>query len=316
VALASPDSVSVIDGQYNYAGRAAAYLIQDGDEAAYVDNVTRFSVPYLIEALEGRGLAPEQVRYLIVTHVHLDHCGGTAELAKACPDAEIICHPRAARHIVDPSRLVAGAKGVYGEEEFARLYGEIEPVEESRVRSLEDEASLSLGGRTLHFTDAPGHAPHHFVLRDSATNSMFAGDAFGVCYRQLQGGTRPYLNFVCAPPQFDVAAARTTIQRIVDSGVERVFVTHFGLCTAIGEGAEQLLGALDKFDALVDRAAETDLEDSALLEFCSEGALKLMGEELRERGLDPEDEVTHKWATSEHKITAQGLATLAQTRRS
>lgn len=315
MATAVTDSITTIDGHYQYAGRAAAYLIVDDGEAAFIDNATRFSVPYLLDALASRGLQPGQVRYLIVTHVHLDHCGGTAELLKHCPNAKVICHPRAAKHIIDPTRLVESAKPIYGEEKFNKLYGEIDAVDETRVESMEDTATLPLGSRTLTFLDSPGHARHHFAVQDSATNSMFAGDAFGVCYPQLQHGARPYLNYVCAPPQFDPSAAKSTIRRIVDSGVDRVFVTHFGQCDAIRQGAEQLLNCLDLYDVLVDEAAASDLEGDALLEECTRRALDIMTNQLNMCGLDLQGPGVTKWATSEHAITSQGLAVLAGRRR-
>ena len=309
------DSITTIDGHYQYPGRAAAYLIQDGAEAAFIDNVTRFSVPYLLQALADNGLQPAQVRYLIVTHIHLDHSGGTAELAIQCPNAKIISHPRAARHIIDPTKLVESAKPIYGEEEFERLYGEIGPVEENRVQTVEDGETLPLGAQTLTFLDVPGHARHHIAIQDSATNSMFAGDAFGLCYPGLQHGHRPYLNYVCAPPQFDPAAAKDTIRRIVETGVDRVFVTHFGRCDAVKQGAEQLIACLDLYDALVDNAAQTELEGDALLKECSQNALDIMQNQLRACGLDPHDPTVTKWAGAEHAITSQGLALLAERRR-
>ena len=315
MATATTNSITTIDGHYQYPGRAAAYLIQDGAEAAFIDNVTRFSVPYLLEALAANGLEPAQVRYLIVTHIHLDHSGGTAELALQCPNAKIVCHPRAARHIIDPTKLVESAKPIYGEEEFERLYGEIGPVEEGRVQSVEDGETLPLGARTLTFLDAPGHARHHIVIQDSATHSMFAGDAFGLHYPGLQQGHRPYLNYVCAPPQFDPGAAKDTIRRILETGVDRVFVTHFGRCDAVKQGAEQLIACLDLYDALVDEVAQTELEGDALLEECSQNALEIMEDQLRTCGLDPQDPAVTKWAGAEHAITSQGLAVLAERRR-
>ena len=315
MATAITDSITTIDGHYQYPGRAAAYLIQDGAEAAFIDNVTRFSVPYLLEALAAKGLEPAQVRYLIVTHIHLDHSGGTAELALQCPNAKIVCHPRAARHIVDPTKLVASVKSFYGDEAFDRLYGEIGPVEERRVQSVEDGETLALGGRTLTFLDTPGHARHHIAIQDSATNSMFAGDAFGLCYPGLQKGHRPYLNYVCAPPQFDPAAAKDTIRRIVETGVDRVFVTHFGQCDAVQEGAEQLIACLDLYDALVNDVAEREVEGDALHKECSERAQTIMQDQLTTCGLDPEDPAVQKWAGAEHALTSQGLALLAEQRR-
>ncbi len=315
MAGAVTDSITTIDGHYQYLGRAAAYLIDDDGEAAFIDNATRFSVPYLLDALASRGLQPEQVRYLIVTHIHLDHGGGTAELLKHCPNAKVICHPRAAKHIIDPTRLIESATPVYGEGEFNKLFGKIEAVDETRVESMEDAATLPLGARTLTFLDSPGHARHHFVIQDSATNSLFAGDAFGICYPQLQHGTRPYLNYVCAPPQFDPSAAKSTVRRFVDSGVERIFVTHFGQCDTVRQGAEQLCNCLDLYDVLADEAAASDLEGDGLLEECTRRALDIMTEQLKMCGQDLQDPSVMKWASSEHAITSQGLAVLAEQRR-
>ncbi len=315
MAVSVTESITTIDGHYKRPSRAGAYLIQDGDEAAFVDNITRFSVPYLLEALSARGLRPEQVRYLIVTHIHLDHSGGTAEIAKACPNAKVICHPRASRHIVDPTKLVEGARHVYGKNVFDELYGVIEPVEENRVQSVEDGETLSLGSRTLTFLDAPGHAKHHVVIQDSKTNSMFTGDAFGLTYSQLQHGSRPFIDYVCAPPHFDPAAAKATIRRITDSGVDRVFVTHFGECDYVEEGAEQLLECMDLFDAFVDEAAGTDLRGETLLEYCTRGGGAVIAKRLKKSGLNPEDPDVMLWALSDHDITSQGLAVLAEQRR-
>ncbi len=310
-----PDSITQIDGHYIVPGRAAAYLLVDGDEAAFVDNITRFSIPYLLDGLKQQGLTPEQVRYVIVTHIHLDHSGGTAELMKHCPNATVLCHPRAGRHIVDPARLVKGATAVYGEAEFAKVYGVIEPIEEGRVRIVQDNERVALGLRTLTFLDTPGHAKHHHAILDSGTNSVFTGDAFGTCYPQLQGGTRPYFAYVCAPIDFDPQVGKASIQRIVDTGCDRIFPTHFGGTTEIREGAELLCRTLDEFDVLTTQASESDLEDDALLDYCLSGSLEIFKGELRGCGLDPDDATIFDWATKEHMITSQGIQVLAMRRR-
>lgn len=315
MATTSLDSITQIDGRYNHLGRAAAYLIVDGDEAAFIDNVTRFSVPYLLAALKHSGLRAEQVRHIIVTHIHLDHSGGTAELVKHCPNATVYAHPKAARHIIDPSRLVASARPVYGAEEFNRLFGEIESVDADRVKTVEETDTLELGSRTFSFLHTHGHANHHISIFDSLTNSAFTGDAFGLSYPQLQGGSRPYVSYVCAPPQFDPVEARRSVRRIRDAGVDRVYVTHFGMVDFVQSGAEQLFTSLDRYEAVVDSAAATDLEGDALLKFCQDGALGVIELELGESGLDTEDERIMKWALSEHLITSQGIAFLAERRR-
>jgi glyoxylase-like metal-dependent hydrolase (beta-lactamase superfamily II) len=296
-------------------GRAAAYLLVDSGEAAFIDAGTRFSVPHMMRALEAAGLRPDQVRYLVVTHVHLDHSGGAPRLAEECPDATVLCHPRAKRHLVDPSRLVASARPVYGDEKFEKLYGEIGPIPEERVQAVEDGATLPLGGCTLSFLDSPGHAPHHFCVHDLATKEMFTGDAFGLSYPQLQGGSRPFFSYVCAPPQFDPETARTTVRRIMESGVRRVYVTHFGPSDAVQAGGQQLLEALDAFDAAADELAATDLEGEHLLAASADRCLEITKNELRKCGLDADDPEILRWALSEHSVTSQGVQVLAEKRR-
>lgn len=304
-----------IDAQYMHPGRAAAYLLADSGEAAFIDSGTRFSVPYLMDALRGAGLDAGQVRYIIVTHVHLDHSGGAAQLARECPDATVLCHPKSERHLIDPSRLIASARPVYGDARFNELYGEIEGIPAARVRSVEDGGTAALGGCTLSFIDSPGHAPHHFCVHNLALNEMYTGDAFGLSYPQLQGGDRPYFSYVCAPPQFEPEVARGTIRRIMATHVGRVYVTHFGPNDAVQAGGEQLLQALDAFDAAADELAATDLEGDRMLARSSDLCLEITKNELRKCGLDANDPDILRWALSEHSVTSQGVHVLALKRR-
>src|SRR3954471_23425092 len=115
--MAAPE-IHTIDCDYIYPRFAAAYLRVAGDEAAFVETNTSHAAPKLLAALASRGMRPEQVRWVIVTHVHLDHAGGAGAIMRACPNATLLAHPRAARHIVDPSKLVASATKVYGAERF------------------------------------------------------------------------------------------------------------------------------------------------------------------------------------------------------
>src|SRR5690606_10309710 len=123
------NGILTIDCHYGGQGYASAYLIVEKGRAAFVDTNTAHALPYLLGALDEAGIARDNVEYIIVTHIHLDHAGGAAPLMKACPNATLICHPRAARHLANPKRLVAAVKQVYGQEVFERLYGTIEPIE-------------------------------------------------------------------------------------------------------------------------------------------------------------------------------------------
>lgn len=253
----------------HYLGRpryAAAYLMISGDEAAFVDNNTSRAVPRLLAVLEEAGLVPEQVRYLIVTHVHLDHAGGTSALADACPNAIVLAHPRAVRHIVDPSKLVASASEVYGQERFERLYGKIEPVPEARVREMQDDQCLDFGQRTLTFLHTRGHANHHFCIADDFSGAVFTGDAFGLHYPDLQGpGTFAFPS--TSPTGFDAELARQAVRRIVARSPAVLYPTHFGAVTDISIGAGQLIRHLDFAEKLMQDAVAGDLPDNALEDF-------------------------------------------------
>ncbi|THB68781.1 MAG: MBL fold metallo-hydrolase [Spirochaetaceae bacterium] len=219
--------VITIDCDYIQPQLAAAYLLIHRGRAVFIENNTQYAVPLMIDILRENGLEPDDVDYAIVTHVHLDHAGGSSALMDACPNAVMLCHPRAVRHLVDPARLIAGTREVYGAERFERLYGTIGPVSEDRVRSVADDEVIDWNGRNLRFLHTPGHASHHISVVDTDSNSVFTGDVFGVCYPALQ--QNGILAFVSTPPtDFDVEQSRDSINRIAALGMKNIFPTHFG----------------------------------------------------------------------------------------
>ncbi|MGH7058680.1 MAG: MBL fold metallo-hydrolase, partial [Acetobacteraceae bacterium] len=144
-----PDGITAVDTEYLHPGHAAAHIVQHGGHAAFVDVGTNDSVPYLLAALDALGIARDAVDYLLLTHVHLDHAGGAGRLMRELPNATAVLHPRGAPHMIDPARLIAGSRAVYGEERFSRLYGDIVPIPAERVRVTRDGDTLSLYGREL-----------------------------------------------------------------------------------------------------------------------------------------------------------------------
>ncbi len=151
-------------------------------ECAFNEAHTAHALPRLLSALAQNELAPEQVRYVVVTHAHLDHAAGASALLAACPKATLLAHPRAAKNLIDPEKLIAGAKAVYGEARFAELYGTIDPIPAARVRTLADGESFELGGERLTAWHTYGHAFHHFIVDDPATSTVYGGDTFGLVY--------------------------------------------------------------------------------------------------------------------------------------
>lgn len=247
------ESLTTIDCEYVQPQLACAYLRVSGDECAFIETNTAHAVPRLLAALAAQGRAPEDVRYVIVTHVHLDHAGGAQALMDACPRATLLAHPRAARHLIDPAKLVAGATAVYGAEQFAALYGTIRGVDAARVRALDDGAELPFGAGVLRFHHTRGHANHHFVVHDPARDTVFTGDAFGLVYPQLQrAGLVAFPS--TSPTDFDGPAAHAAVDRIVALGTGSVCLTHFGEQTRVGDIAAQLHGWLTLSEALLAEA--------------------------------------------------------------
>lgn len=304
---AGSDSVVTIDCNYLAPQYAAAYLIIEGDRAAFVDNNTVFAVPLLMDALDAHGLRPEQVDYAIVTHIHLDHAGGTSALLERCPNAIAVVHPRGARHLVHPSRLVASAKAFYGEETFRERYRTIEPVEADRVRAVEDREALDFGERTFIFLHTLGHARHHMCIHDSGANAVFTGDSFGLSFPMMQHGTKPFLVCSSAPADFDPVEARKSIKRIVNTGAVRAYATHFGEVEPVGDAAEQVLRSIDSMERIMNEAIAANLTGDELVAFCEEAVRNAFADHAADCGVKLTDA---GWLILEHEVflNSRGIA--------
>ena len=232
-------ALTTVDCGYLSPGVAASFLRAEWDEVAIIETGTARSVPAVLAELQAQGLAREQVRYVVVTHVHLDHAGGASALMQACPNAVLLCHPRAERHLVDPSRLVAGAKAVYGEQRFSELYGRVDAIPAARVRALGDREAVPFGVGELVVHHVRGHANHHLVVHDVSADAVFTGDAFGLVYPRLQRGGVFALPST-SPTDFDAAEAHAAVSRIIGLGASCAYPTHFGEVRELDEVAAQL----------------------------------------------------------------------------
>ena len=292
---------------------AAAYLLEDRGELAFVETNTSAALPRLLAALERSGATPAQVRYVIVTHIHLDHAGGAGALMAVCPEATLLAHPRAAPHAVDPARIIAGARKVYGDEVFAQLYGEVLPVAAERVRALEDGARVELGGRELSFLHTRGHANHHFCVHDEQASAVFTGDAFGLLYPALQRGEVLCLAST-TPTDFDAEAAHESVDRVIATGATRIFPTHFGEHRELERAAAQLHRQLDRYAAIVDEADSSGRAQEELDRYCLDETEALITRELDEVGLGGEASA-RALLDVDIRLNAQGLAFAVQKRR-
>jgi len=228
-----PHGITAVDAEYLHPGHAAAHVIVDRGRAAFVDVGTNASVPFLLAALEELGVARAAVDYLLLTHVHLDHAGGAGALMRELPNARALLHPRGAPHMIDPTRLIAGAQAVYGEERFARMYGELLPIPAQRVQVVQDGERVVLGGRSLELVHTPGHAQHHYVVVDEAHASIFSGDTFGISYRSLDTESGAFITPSTVPTQFDPEQHLASIDRMLAYRPESIYLMHFSRITDV-----------------------------------------------------------------------------------
>jgi len=255
------DGISVIDSGYFSKDFAAIYLLRQGNEVAIIETGNKYSATNVQKALKMDGLSFSDVAYIIPTHVHLDHAGGAGELMNRCQNAQLIVHPRGARHMINPSKLIEGAMAVYGEENFNKLYGEIIPVDSSRVIEADDNFILDFEGRELKFIDTPGHARHHFCVWDKQTESMFTGDTFGISYRDLDKENEVYIFPSTSPVQFDPEALIKSIYKIMEYKPQRVCLTHFAAIKPTQKVVDQLIDGIHFVSNLAKKyATENDAE--------------------------------------------------------
>jgi len=298
------DGICAVDSVYDRRLQTAIHLLVEKGRAAVIDTGTSHAVPHVVAALQAQGVAPEQVDYVILTHVHLDHAGAAGQLMARFPNAALTVHPRGARHMIDPSRLLAATVAIYGEEETRRTYGEILPVPRARVLETPEGATLRLAGRELLFLDAPGHARHHVVVRDSRTGHIFAGDTFGLSYRELDRDGRQFSFPTTSPSQFDPTALHHSIDRMLAFEPAALYVTHFGRLTKPTALAADLHRLIDAHAELGERHRRAGAERKRLLR---EGVSALvLAERERQNWRLPREKVLEIFAL-DIELNAQGL---------
>jgi len=247
------DGISAVDTHYVRARLDASHLIVHRGRAAFVDTGTALAVPHLLAALEAKGVARDAVDWVLLTHVHLDHAGGAGALVEQLPNARVAVHPRGAAHIVDPARLIGATRQVYGDAAYERLYGDIRPVPAERVIVTEDGARHELAGRSFEFLHTPGHALHHQAIVDAGAGAVFAGDTFGVSYREFDVDGREFILPATTPTQFDPEQLHASIDRVLALAPRAVFLTHYSRVVGVARLGVALHAAVDAYVALARR---------------------------------------------------------------
>lgn len=250
--------INAIDADFHREHMAACYLVEAETAVAFIEVGTNTSTPRLMKVLQQRGWKPEDVAYVIVTHVHLDHAGGSGSLMQLLPNATFLVHPYGARHMIDPTKLETGSRAVYGDEMFERIYGKLIPVDEKRVQIMEDGDEVTLGNRQLRFMDTPGHARHHFCVFDSLTNGWFTGDTFGLSYREFDTQKGAFLLPTTTPIQFDPEALKASVRKLVADAPQYMYLTHYGRVDDVPRLAKVMITGVDTLVGFAEQYKDDD----------------------------------------------------------
>ncbi|MDC0760224.1 MULTISPECIES: MBL fold metallo-hydrolase [Brevibacillus] len=281
------ERIHLIDGfDMGWAERTGTYVIAE-EELTLVETGPSPSVPYIKAGLAKLGYKPEQVKYIIVTHIHLDHAGGVGLFLKDCPNAKVVVHPKGARHLIDPSRLIAGARAVY-HDDFDRLFDPIEAVLEEQILIRGDGDTLKIGENcVLEFLDSPGHANHHFSIYDPVSRGMFTGDTAGVLYPQLKKDGIHLVLPSTSPNQFDPDAMLASLSRFEARKLSRIYFGHFGMTEQVDDVYRQIREWLPMFVA----EGETALVAGQSYNELSLTLFERVSDHLQSQGISSDHEV-------------------------
>lgn len=301
--MKSTQGIHTIDTGFVRPGFDAAYLIVENGRAAFIDCGTNHSLPRMLGALDAEGLGAGSVDWLILTHVHLDHAGGAGELIARLPNAQLVVHPRGARHMIDPSKLWAGASAVYGEAVMEREYGRLRPVPAERVIEAVDGHTVDLAGRPLRCIDTPGHAKHHNAIYDERANVCFTGDVFGLSYREFDTANGPFILPTTSPVQFDPEELHASIERLLALQPVAMYPTHFGRIEDLDRLAADLHVQIDAMVALArELAAHADRHTRLI-----DGLTALYSARARAHGWTQGQAALQQLLKMDIELNAQGL---------
>ena len=275
--------IHVLDTAFNRPQMAACYVMGHEGELAIIETGTKDTVPLIFDFLAREGLSKSAIKYVMPTHVHLDHAGGAGLLMQALPHAQLVVHPQGARHMIDPSKLQAGATAVYGKTIFEKTYGDLLPIDPSQILIIEDGQTLSLAGRMLTFLDTPGHARHHYCIYDALSEGFFTGDTFGLAYQELTTEKGPFIFPTTTPVQFDPDALKASITRLLSYAPKRMFLTHYGMVEQPQGLGERLIKLVDEF-VRISETVKQQVPQAQWLEALNKEILTLLMADLAQHG--------------------------------
>jgi glyoxylase-like metal-dependent hydrolase (beta-lactamase superfamily II) len=295
------DGVHAVDTEYVRPQMDASHVVVAKDQAAIIDTGPNTAVPLILAALEQLQVPADAVRWLFLTHVHLDHAGGAGALMRALPNATCVVHPRGAPHMIDPAKLIGGTRAVYGDELYSKLYGEILPIDATRIVIAQDGQRFDLPGREFETVHTPGHALHHQAIVDRATDCIFTGDTFGISYREFDTAQGAWIMPTTTPTQFDPAQLKASIVRLMQFRPRRLYLTHY---SEVGDCPRLANDMYDAVDDFVRIARNAGVHDQARIRF---DLRALAHESLREHGCQMSESAIDAILGKDFELNAAGL---------
>jgi len=241
------NGIITIDTNFVRPMYVASHLIFEGGDAAFIDVGTNHNVTLLLEELERRDIDKGDVKYVFLTHVHLDHAGGAGKLIQNLPNAKLVVHPRGAKHMIEPKKLITSAEAVYGKALFKKLYGNIEPVPQEKIMLAQDTEKITLQDRDFRLFYTQGHAKHHYCIYDELANAVFSGDSFGMSFREFDTNKGEFIIPITSPTQFDPEEAHKAIDKIISYQPEAIYLAHYSKVVEIERLADDLHLSLNQF---------------------------------------------------------------------
>jgi glyoxylase-like metal-dependent hydrolase (beta-lactamase superfamily II) len=275
----------------------ASFLLTGEGPTAIIETGPTTCIENLIRGLEGRGVAPEDVEKVFLTHVHLDHAGASGNLVELLPNATFYVHEVGYPHLVDPSTLIKSATRIYGEQSMEEMWGEVRAVPEDRLEKLEGGEEIEAAGGVVvaHYT--PGHAYHHLAFYEPASGALFAGDVAGV---RLPG--QSYVKPPTPPPEIDIDAWKESIEAIRKLAPKALYPTHFGSYEDTERHLSELEQRLQEWLLFIEERIDEELSREDIIEEFS-----AMGdEELLQEGGSPEKSERYQLAAN-YEMLVDGL---------
>jgi glyoxylase-like metal-dependent hydrolase (beta-lactamase superfamily II) len=257
----------------------AAVIVQGPGGVAIVDPGPATCLATLEEGLQAHGIRWNDVRHILLTHIHLDHAGAAGTIVREHPHISVLVHERGAKHMIDPSRLLDSATRVYGDQ-MDRLWGEFAAVPVANIVLLSGGETIQAGGRAFDVAYTPGHAAHHVSYFDPSSGVAFVGDVAGVCTSQ------GYVLPPTPPPDIDLDAWHESVDRILVWSPSTLFLTHFGPVTRARPHLAELLDNLTQAANVVRESLPGPASD----EEKSEQFADWLRQELRRQMTDAEVE--------------------------